>query len=373
MNDYRTWPRSTRIGAALFLIVIGGWFLFLVQAMLGPLMLAGLLAFGLHPLVDLTLARTRLNRHGAALLVSLLFVALLALAGVVIIPPLVAQSTLLAAELAAIAGTLAAQVAENPIVLGREIPLDELQLNFGDAAVQTLQIDRLVTILLTTSENALWLVFVLVTMFYLLRDWDRLREWFFLQAPPAAETDIRRLYHAVSYVWSAYLRGQFVLMFTIGVLTSLSMVAVGLPGGVALGIVAGVLDIIPSIGPAVAMIIAAVVALFEGSLFLPLSNVWFALLVVAVFALIQTVENVWLRPRIMGERVQLHPALVFVAIIISLTLYGILLTLLIVPLLGTARVLGRYVWARLLDLDPWPVTTPVVTTPAAATVKEQSG
>ncbi len=133
--------------------------------------------------------------------------------------------------------------------------------------------------------------------------------------------------------------------------------------------------LIPSAGPFVAMVIAAVVAWFQGPPdYLPISNLLFSVLVVSTFALIQTMENVWLRPRVMGQNLQIHPAIVFVAVMGSLAISGILTALIIVPAISTFGTIGRYLWHKIFGLNPWPsisISTPisssVVVTEAEAT------
>jgi predicted PurR-regulated permease PerM len=85
----------------------------------------------------------------------------------------------------------------------------------------------------------------------------------------------------------------------------------------------------------------------------------FALLVLALYGGIQGLENVWLRPRIMSYNVKIHPAVVFIAILASLALSSILVTLLFIPLIGTFFVIGSYLWSRIFDLDPWPASLPL--------------
>jgi hypothetical protein len=120
-----------------------------------------------------------------------------------------------------------------------------------------------------------------------------------------------------------------------------------------LGLMAGVLDIIPTLGPWVAMGVAAVVAWIVGSNFLEISNGAFVVVVLVVFSTVQLVENVWLRPRILGYSVRMHPGVVFVAFFSALTLSGVLLAIMIVPLLATTFVVGGYLRCRLLGIDPW--------------------
>jgi len=96
-----------------------------------------------------------------------------------------------------------------------------------------------------------------------------------------------------------------------------------------------------------------VVALFTGSSFLPLSNFWFAALVVGLYILIQQFEGNLLVPRILGRSLNLHPLVVLIGIIVGGSLAGILGMLLAAPVLATLRIVARYVFYRLYDRDPF--------------------
>jgi predicted PurR-regulated permease PerM len=146
-------------------------------------------------------------------------------------------------------------------------------------------------------------------------------------------------------------------MLLVGVLTGLGAAAVGLRRAAALGLLAGALDLIPSLGPMAATVTAAAIAWFEGSAHLRLSNAEVTVLVVVLYVAIQLLEEVWLRPRIMGQSLRLHPGLVFVAVVGALALGGALIALIIVPLLGSAGVVGRYLHRQILGLEPWPEIT----------------
>jgi predicted PurR-regulated permease PerM len=187
-----------------------------------------------------------------------------------------------------------------------------------------------------------------------LQDWERLREWLIRLAPVSYQPDVRRLYQEIRDAWQAHLRGQLLLMMLVGVLVGLGSAAIGLRHAMLLGLLAGGLDLIPSLGPIVAMVVAVAVAWFEGSTYLPLSKGWVVAMVIALYTLVQQMENIWLQPRIMGRRLRLHPGLVFIAVTSALTLGGTVVALIIVPLLASARVVGRYVHCRMLGLEPWP-------------------
>ena len=115
---------------------------------------------------------------------------------------------------------------------------------------------------------------------------------------------------------------------------------------------AGILTIIPDLGPLIAAIVAIAVALLEGSLYLPLSNFWFAILVLVIYMVLINLKNIWLRPRLMGRSVHLHEGLVFIAIIVAVLLQGILSAIVIIPVIASALVIGRYLRAGIMGSEP---------------------
>jgi predicted PurR-regulated permease PerM len=235
-----------------------------------------------------------------------------------------------------------------------ELPLDELLAELQEISAPLFKPQRVLRTLIAATTNLAWIMVILVTAYHLLRDWERLREWLIRLAPQAYQPDARRLLKEIKAVWQAHLRGQLLLMLLVGVLTGLGSAAIGLRHAVLLGLLAGALDLIPSLGPMAAMVVAVAAAWFEGSTYLPLSKAWFMVVVIAMYTLVQQVENIWLQPRIMGRRLRLHPGLIFIAVTGALTLGGTVVALIIVPLLASAGVVGRYVHRRMLGLEPWP-------------------
>ena len=356
------WSRAARY-LALILVLTGlVWLLFAVRALIGPLVIAALLAYMLNPAVTLITTHTKLGHNLSVSLVYLLFLAVLVAVLVIFVPVVIHQAKSLSLELQDIKVQLEDALASPVTFLGFDLSFDKLLAELQEISSPLLKPERVLRMLKATTTNLAWILVILVTTYYLLRDWERLREWVIRLAPEAYQPDVRRLYEELKGVWHAYLRGQLLLMLLVGVLTGLGSAAVGLPGAVAFGLLAGALDLIPSLGPTATMVVAAVVAWFQGSAYLPLSNAWFALVVIALYTLVQLVENIWLHPRIMGHSLRLHPGLVFVAVVGALTLGGALVALIIVPLIGSAIVVGRYVHRRILGLGPWPeaVDSPVV-------------
>ncbi|MGL4648420.1 MAG: AI-2E family transporter, partial [Caldilineaceae bacterium] len=151
-------------------------------------------------------------------------------------------------------------------------------------------------------------------------------------------------------------RGQILLSVAVGTMTWITLTLVGMPGALVLAITAGVLEVVPQIGPIIATIPAVIVALIQGSTVLAdygVGNVGFALIIIALYFIIQQVEASVLVPRIIGESVNLHPVMIIVGVAVGFNVFGILGALLAAPTLASFRVVGGYVHARLLDYPPF--------------------
>lgn len=356
MKQY-TWSRPTRLTMLALLIALGIWFAYYARDLISALLLGALIAFILNPFLLRIEQRTRWPRSLTVPLVFLLFLIVFVGGIILLVPYLLRELNDLALELQNIQARLENTLADRTFsFLFLELrPRDVVEMLRGSTS-DLLQPDRAFRFMQGASTNLAWITVILVSAFYLLRDWSRLRDWMIGLAPAAAQGDVWRLYEDVRAVWRGYLRGQLLLMLIIGALTAVGGAIAGLRGALALGIVAGALDVIPSVGPILAMGVGVGIAWFEGSSYLSVSPAVFALIIAGIFILIQAAENIWLRPIIMKYALQLHPGIVIIGVLSSLVLAGILITLIIVPLMGTSMILGRYLHARLLGLPPWPDT-----------------
>tara|TARA_B100000029_G_scaffold129842_5_gene123376 strand:- start:10334 stop:11218 length:885 start_codon:yes stop_codon:yes gene_type:complete len=203
----------------------------------------------------------------------------------------------------------------------------------------------------TFTGNMIWVLITMVTLFYFLKDGSRLKQNMLKLAPQNVRHEWEQLLTEIDHAWGAFLRGQLLLMLIVGILAALGGVAIGLPGAVILGVLAGLLDIVPSLGPTVSGIVAIAVGMVLGSTYLNIPNGWFGLLVAALYFFVQQIENIWLRPQIMSNRLRLHPGVIFVGVVGALAVQGILAALLIVPIMASASILGRYFYSKLTDSD----------------------
>jgi predicted PurR-regulated permease PerM len=114
------------------------------------------------------------------------------------------------------------------------------------------------------------------------------------------------------------------------------------------------MELIPNLGPFLAAVPAVIVALIQGSTYLGVNNLIFALIVVGLYILIQQLENTLIVPRILGEAVDLHPLVVMVGVVVGASAAGILGALLAAPVIASVREIASYLYAKILGEEPYP-------------------
>jgi HAD superfamily hydrolase (TIGR01549 family) len=350
------WSSTTKRMIAVGLVVVLLLILYLFRSILLPIAIAAVLAYLLKPLADFLERRARLPRLLAVILVFLALLVVVSTIPATVVPYLVARITRINLDLQQLADDLLRFLSHPVTVFGFAFDPQDLVGDVRTALQNLLQpfATQTVGFLFNVASSLLWILSVLIISFYLVKDANRLRAFLDDIAPPGHVEELRSLREAISEVWSAFFRGQVLLSIAIGMVVWLSMVAVGLPYAGLMGLIAGLLEVIPTFGPVISVIPALLLAFFRGSTYLPLSNFWFAVLVLGIYLLIQQTENAYFVPRIMGRRLRLHPVVVFIGVLAGGTIAGAIGVLLAAPIIATLRVVLIYVYAKLLDQVPFP-------------------
>ena len=354
MNEnHQSWSQTTQYLVASLLIAAALLFVYFARELVGSLIIAALITSLLMPIVNGIERVSKLGHRVSAVAVYIVFLLALVALPALFAPQIVELFSSINASDENIVKTINDALDKNPTFYGYELPL----LRWAESITATptwLNFSRIAGFFNGLSANLIWILTTLITIFYLLQDWHKLREWMFEQVPDYRRDEMRRLYSDIRNVWQAYMRGQFVLSLVIGTATALGAMAIGLKGALFIGALAAIFDVLPSVGPLIPMAIGGAVGLYTGSATLGVPNWVFAIIVLLMFVTIQTIENIWWRPRIMGSSLKMHPSLVFIGVMGSIALSGIFLTLIIVPVMGTVGVLWRYVRARMIGISPWP-------------------
>ena len=350
-----TWSLPFRYIVGIITLILFIALLIYAQEAVTNLAIAAFVAYLINPAVVYLTSRTRLDRRAAVNLVYFSAVILLIGLPSTLLPVFADEAQFVIQDLLNLTNQLG-KILSGPIHFGwLTFHLEEWGQSIFQVqnAVLSPLPEEALRLLETTSVGVLWFLVILVSVHLFLTQWPTMRDWLISLAPPPYRPEMEELYNRIQKVWMAYLRGQIVLMFIVGVVFTIAWIILGIPGALVLGVIAGLFTLVPDVGPFLAMVLAAGVALLEGSSWIPLSNFWVAGIVVIVYLVLINLKNFFLRPYIMGRSVHMNEALVFIAIVIATILKGILGALLVVPVLATVVVIAGYIQRRVLGLHPF--------------------
>jgi predicted PurR-regulated permease PerM len=194
----------------------------------------------------------------------------------------------------------------------------------------------------------MWLtnmVLIPVVAFYLLRDWDRLVAWIDRMLPRSIEPTIAHLAREADNVLGAFVRGQLLVMLALGLFYGVALTLMGLSVGPLIGMIAGLLSFVPYLGFIVGFGSALIAALVQYGDWTHL------LIVVGIFTAGQLLEGYVLVPRLVGEKIGLHPVAVIFSVLAGGYLFGFLGVLLALPAASVILVLLRYLAERYRQSD----------------------
>lgn len=363
MNS-KSWSPPTRYLVLVLLILLGVIGLWYIRSVLQPLIIAAFIAYLITPAVNYLDRRTKLSRKAAVNLVF--FVTIVFVLGVP-----TTMTSLFFAEIQQIISDIMKVINQAIGWLASSHTFAGTTFSFGQAAEQLIQFrstmlapltENALRLLEQTSLGALWFLVVLVAIYYFLSHWPNLRDGFIASFPTDYHEEIGQLYRRVRAVWMNYLRGQILLMLIVGVVFTLAWLIIGIPGALVLGLAAGLFTLIPDVGPFIAVVLAASVALLEGSTWWPsLPHFGVVLIVISVYLVLIGIKNFWLRPYIMGRSVHMPEPLVFICIILATILWGILGALLVIPAVVSLAVIFNYLRRRTLGMAPFADPDPEIT------------
>ncbi len=354
----KRWSSTTKRIVVVGIIILFLVLLNTVRAILPPVIIALIVAYILKPVADFISRTLHVNRTLVVACIYLLLVAVVTTASAILIPTLIEQIEAFIQDVPKIAANLG-HFLEQPLTLGEftlEIQDVYSQVSSSIQSILTSMATQSINILSNIASAIIWIVFILVASFYMVKDAAIIVRWMDEVVPASYRQDFRQLRHRIAASWNAFLRGELILCITMGLVVWITMSLIGLPNAWLIGLLFGVLEFIPNFGPTLASVPTVIIAFFEGSTLLNISNFWFAVIVVGINALLQQLENNILVPRIIGQSLNLHPLIVLIAAVIGARIAGIFGILLAAPMVATLRVLGEYVYYRLLDMPPFPDT-----------------
>ncbi len=327
----------------IFTLVVG-FLLYLLQPILSPFIVAALLAYVTDPLADRLEARG-LSRTLSVVVVFLVMASVLLLLVVWLLPKLGSQ--------------LQVMVKMVPDVLNMVenvwFPWVEANIGISLAGFDLQSLKSLIsghwqqtgslvkTLFSSVGQSGLavaaWLAnlaLIPVVMFYLLRDWDVMMDKIGVLLPRNVEKKVTLWAQECDEVLGAFIKGQLLVMMSLGIIYSLGLWAVGLDLALLVGMLAGLASIVPYMGFIVGIVAAGVAAMLQFNDLMILA--WVGL----VFGVGQALEGMVLTPLLVGDRIGLHPVAVIFAIMAGGQLFGFVGILIALPVAAVIMVLLRH-------------------------------
>lgn len=349
------WSPLTKGIVIVSSLIIAVWMLFRFSRLLPPLIVAIMLAYLVNLPVSWIVRRTHWPRTPLAAGFFVLLIVLLILAPVRITPRLVELIRAFNVNLQGVIAAIQHLTAKPIILFNVEIPTPDLVSRVTGALADLLSpfASGAISFAFGVASTVGWLLFILVVSFYIVKDAGKLARYLSERIPPGYEEEFRRLGQELAGVWDGFFRGSLIVGVIDFIIFSIVLSIVGMPNALILALIAGLFTLVPNIGPLLAAIPGVLLALFQGSSYLPLSKFWFAFLVGMIYLAVFQVENLYTIPRVVGRRVRLHPALVIIGAVGGAFLGGLLGVLLAAPVIGSMRVIGGYIYRKLFDLEPF--------------------
>ena len=350
------WSSRTKIVISLLLLAFAVYLLYRFSVILAPLIMAVIIAYLLTPVTNFLQKRLHIPRVLAILLAYVLLIVILITLPLLIVPPLAAQLAALNVDIQRFLLALDALLGHQYNIGGQIINLEAVfrQMVGSLQGFAEPVFGQTLNFVLDVITSLIWVVFILVVSFYLVKDSEQVRQWLESLIPPNYHADYVQLRDEISHIWGAFFRGQVVLALIVALIFTIIGFILGLPFALAMGVFAGLLEFLPSLGHGIWLTTASLLALFIGSATLPIPNWVFMLLIIGLHLVFEQFDLNYLIPRIIGRSVHLPPVVVILGIVGGAAIAGVLGILLAAPTIASARVLGRYIYANLFDMNPFP-------------------
>ncbi len=321
-----------------------------------PIAFAAGLVFILEPAVK-AFERMRIHRVAGSILAFIVLTALIIAALGLVFPTVQSQGVELAESLPMLFTDLVAWLRETGERFGVNVDellsqqaieewlndpanqetIQQLLSGFGAGAGQVIR---------GVAEAVIIIGLAPVLALYVLIDLDRFKRQSIELTPPRYQEEVAYVSGEVGGALGSFVRGQLLVSVIVGIASSVGMWLIDLPFWLLVGILAGFLNLIPFLGPVVGGALAVLVALLNG-------DPWQAVWAVAIFVVIQQIDNHVITPMIQRTRVHLSPLVIVLALVIGGSVAGLLGVLIAVPVTAAIRILVGHLWRTRVLGQSW--------------------
>ena len=322
----------------LIFTICFGWLCYTLEAAIAPFFIAFLMAYLIHPLVQKLENKFHHKSLIIALIIATLMCGCLALM-ILIIPIVYEQTTLLVSKIPAYKTHLQSLITEelshlNPAIASRLS--DALHASF-DKVIMVIanSANGILGYFLATISTVVMIFIIPVILFYLLRDFSSCRKTVEQNLPKPLKNNFIETTSEINALLSAYIRGQLKVCLVMATYYFVGLKVIGLDLALLLGMISGLLIILPFVG----FLISLTIALIFGYIAFGFSYSMLAILGLYLFGTL--LEGTFLTPNIIGDKIGLHPLWIIFAVLAGGALFGFVGMLLAIPLAGICKILLR--------------------------------
>lgn len=298
-----------------------------INGIIVSLIISFIFMAGFAPLVDFLNQKTRLPKTISILITYILVIAFISLLLYAIIPPLVTQTQGFLEDL--------------PFFVSRAVESlgisdQDQAFNYSQKVIETFGssisgfFGNVIKFTVDIFSSILAFITISVFTFYLLLERDRIKGNLFYFFPHLPKQRVTNMAHKIELKLGAWVRGQLLLSLIIGLITFVSLSLLGVEFALPLAVIAGVLELVPIIGPIISALPAIIVALVQSP------NL--AIIIIITYLIIQQLENNLIVPKVMEKAVGLSPLVVILSLMIGGSLMGVLGALIAVPIAASIQV-----------------------------------
>lgn len=311
-----------------------------VSTLFTPILVAGFLYYLLNPLINL-LERIKIQRKYGIIIILVLFLALLVFLGISVMPTLIKQIGQLVASIPSLMESLegfSKDIVQQPLLanFNLEESMNKLDLSIGNIANSVFSgITNSVGSIFGAVANATIVVFTApLILFYMFKDGQHFRPAVAKFFPKEYRGQMIELLGQMNNTIASYISGQALVCLLVGTFTFIGYLIIGMPYALLLGIIAGVTNIIPYVGPYLGLAPAVIIGLTIS----PMK----ALLVVVVVLVVQQIDGNFISPNVIGKTLAIHPLTIIVILLVAGNLAGLLGMILGVPFYAVTKTIVIY-------------------------------
>lgn len=319
---------SPSIVVFTFLFIAGIWLAMQIKAIIFMTFIAYIISVGLNKGIDRLENKLKLHRIFGVLIVYVLFIALLSLFIAFIFPPLIKELSVFLASI------------QLPVIFQDELKNFEVNFSSIKGLLDTFgtSITTAFTIVSSTFSGAFVAITTMVISLYFSLEKPRVIDGLAKFSSKKRAEEIKDFFNEMDAQLGNWIRGEMILMTVIGLMTFLGLIVLKIPYALPLALIAGLLEIVPNIGPIFSAVPAIAVAF--------LTFGWpVALVTTALYIIVQQLENNLIVPKIMKTNVNVNPLVSILGILIGAKLFGVIGALLAVPIFIVCRT-GFTTWKK---------------------------